>query len=547
MTTTPETSVRPAGAWPAASFLLLPAIDLKDGRCVRLRQGDLSQATAYGDDPVAVALRWQAEGAQALHVVDLDGAAAGEPRHLQVLRRMTSALSIPVQFGGGLRTPEAVADALAAGAARAVVGTAAILSPALLAGLLRDHPGRVVVALDARDGRVATHAWQGDSGLDLEEAARTLLGLGLREVLYTDISRDGMLTGADLAGTLRLARLGLRVLASGGVARLDEVRCFAGLSRQGVAGAVVGKALYDGALQLPDALRAVQEEAGSGLTRRIVPCLDVKDGRVVKGVRFTALRDAGDPAEMAAAYDRAGADELVFYDISASAEGRRTTVEVVARAAAEAFIPLTVGGGIADLEDIRRLLRAGADKVSVNTQAVLHPDLVARGAERFGSQCIVVGVDTRRVYEGQRWTGRWEVVTHGGRRPTGRDLLEWVAEAERLGAGELVVNSIDADGTENGYDLELNRTVADRVSIPVVASGGAGTPEDFYRVLTEGGADAALAASLFHFGRLTVAGLKEYLAERGVPVRPVAAPPTPAAAPHRPEMPAPERPEEGEA
>lgn len=530
MTTHWETEAQPAaagpsGAWPSSSFLLLPAIDLKGGRCVRLQQGDLTRPAVYSDDPVAMALRWQEEGARALHVVDLDGAASGEPRHLEVLRRLTRALSIPVQFGGGLRTSGAVAAALDAGAARVVVGTAAVLRPLWTADLLRRHPDRVVVAVDARQGRVATHGWQEDSGLGLEDAGRTLLGLGVKEVLYTDIPRDGMLTGADTDGARRLAALGLRVLASGGVSRLDEVRALAGLSRQGVAGAVVGKALYEGKLCLPEALRAAREAAGSGLTRRIVPCLDVRDGRVVKGVRFTALRDAGDPAELAAAYDRAGADELVFYDISASPSGRRAMPEVVARVAAEAFIPLTVGGGIADLEDIRRLLRAGADKVSINTQAVLHPDLIARGADRFGSQCITVGVDTRRVYDGARWTGRWEVVTHGGRRPAGRDLLDWVTEAERLGAGELVLNSMDADGTADGYDLELNRAVADRVAIPVVASGGAGRLEDFYRVLTEGGADAALAASLFHFGRLTIAEVKQYLAERGVPVRWAAAPP----------------------
>ncbi|MHB9144816.1 MAG: imidazole glycerol phosphate synthase subunit HisF [Symbiobacteriia bacterium] len=259
--------------------------------------------------------------------------------------------------------------------------------------------------------------------------------------------------------------------------------------------------------------------AGSGLARRIIPCLDVKDGRVVKGVRFEGLRDAGDPVALARLYDQAGADELVFYDISAAAEGRSTMIDVVARTAAEAFIPLTVGGGIGSVGDIRDLLRAGADKVSINSQAVADPGLLARGAERFGAQCIVLGVDARRVFEGGRWTGRWEVVTHGGRRPAGLDLLEWVTLAERLGAGEIVLNSIDADGTQGGYDLAATRAVADAVRVPVVASGGAGKLDDFCQALTVGGADAALAASLFHYGTLTIAAVKEYLAAQGVPVR----------------------------
>lgn len=515
--------VQAAPAWPAEPFLLLPAIDLQGGRCVRLRQGDLSHATAYGDDPVAMARRWQGAGARALHVVDLDGAAEGEPRHLDVLRRMAAAVQIPIQYGGGLRRSEAVAAAVEAGAARVVIGTRAATDPDFVADLTARFPGRIVVALDARDGRLATHGWQQDSGLSLAAVAESLQQRGVAEVIYTDIRRDGMLAGPDAAGALELAHAGLRVLASGGVRETPDLMALARMAPQGIVGAIVGKALYEGILDLGTARvavnGAVNGAATSALTRRIVPCLDVKEGRVVKGVRFAQLRDAGDPVELAALYDRSGADEMVFYDISASAEGRRTMVEVVARTAAEAFIPLTVGGGIANLEDIRRLLQAGADKISINTQAVLDPGLIARGADRFGSQCIVLGVDTRRVYEDDRWTGRWEVVTHGGRRPTGRDLLKWVTEAERLGAGEVVLNSIDGDGTRDGYDIDLTRAVAERVKIPVVASGGAGKLEDFYEVLTAGHADAALAASLFHFGELTIGAVKEYLAAREVPVR----------------------------
>jgi cyclase len=253
------------------------------------------------------------------------------------------------------------------------------------------------------------------------------------------------------------------------------------------------------------------------LARRLIPCLDIDAGRVVKGVRFADTDPVGDPVLLARRYDREGADELVFYDISASAQGRQTTLETVSATAAVAFIPLTVGGGVDSVEQMRRLLRAGADKVSVNSAAVADPDLVARGADKFGSQCIVLSIDARRRPDPQ---GGWEVVTHGGRRPTGLDALEWAVRGVALGAGELVLNSIDSDGTRAGYDLEFCRAVSTRVGVPVIASGGAGRADDFLEVLTQGAADAALAASVFHRGEIGLGELKRYLAAHGVPVRP---------------------------
>ena len=268
------------------------------------------------------------------------------------------------------------------------------------------------------------------------------------------------------------------------------------------------------------------------LTRRIIPCLDVKDGRVVKGISFLNHRDAGDPVALAAAYDAAGADELVFYDITASSDERATMIDVVERTAAQVFIPLTVGGGIRTVEDMYRMLRAGADKISINTAAVLTPNLIADGAKRFGSQCIVLSIDARRVPSEEleapsderdnRAAGtRWEVFTHTGAnaRVTGLDAVEWARRGVELGAGEIVINSMDADGTHAGYDLELLRAISDRVGVPVIASGGAGTPAHLYTGLVEGHADAVLAASIFHFGTYTIADVKQYLAERGVPIR----------------------------
>jgi cyclase len=251
-------------------------------------------------------------------------------------------------------------------------------------------------------------------------------------------------------------------------------------------------------------------------TKRIIPCLDVDRGRVVKGVKFLGIRDAGDPAECARAYHQQGADELVFLDITASAEARPILLEVVQKTAEEVFLPLTVGGGIRSVQNARELLRAGADKVSLNTAAVQRPELISEVANAFGCQCVVLAIDARR-----RSSGGWEVTTHGGRQSTTLDALAWAREGVQRGAGEILLTSMDADGTKAGYDLELTRTISSSVTVPVIASGGAGTPEHFAEVLSPAtGADAALAASLFHFGELTVPQVKSYLQKKGVPVRP---------------------------
>ena len=250
--------------------------------------------------------------------------------------------------------------------------------------------------------------------------------------------------------------------------------------------------------------------------KRVIPCLDVDGGRVVKGVRFTGLRDAGDPAELAAHYDREGADELVFLDITASAEERRILLDVVARTADEVFIPLTVGGGVRSVEDVQELLSHGADKVSVNTAAISDPELIRRCAEVFGSQCLVLAIDARRR-EGEE--AGWEVYSHGGRRATGRDAVAWAVEGERLGAGEILLTSMDRDGTLDGYDVELLGAVSGAVRLPVIASGGAGSAEHMRQALTAGGAEAALAASIFHFGELSIRQVKEELAAAGLEVR----------------------------
>ena len=250
-------------------------------------------------------------------------------------------------------------------------------------------------------------------------------------------------------------------------------------------------------------------------TKRIIPCLDVNNGRVVKGTNFVNLRDAGDPVDVAALYDKAGADELVFLDITASSDRRETTVELVRRVAEKVFIPFTVGGGIRTVDDFKNLLREGADKISINSSAIDNPRLISDAADKFGSQCVVVAIDAKRRADGSGWN----IYKMGGRVDTGIDALEWAVKANKLGAGEILLTSMDCDGVKQGYDIELTRTIAENVSIPVIASGGAGSKEHFYEALTEGKADAALAASLFHYKELEISDLKDYLAQRGVSVR----------------------------
>ncbi len=251
------------------------------------------------------------------------------------------------------------------------------------------------------------------------------------------------------------------------------------------------------------------------ITKRIIPCLDVHNGRVVKGVNFVNLIDAGDPVEIAAAYDKAGADEVVFLDITASSDNRETTVDMVRRVAQKVFIPFTVGGGIRTVDDFKAILREGADKVSVNSAAIMNPSLISEAAQKFGSQCVVVAIDAKRRADGSGWN----IYKNGGRVDMGIDAVEWAMKAERLGAGEILLTSMDCDGTKNGYDIELTRTISEHVSIPVIASGGAGKPEHFYDAFAAGKADAALAASLFHFKELEIAEVKQYLRDKGVSVR----------------------------
>lgn len=488
---------------------LLPAIDLRHGKAVRLLQGDEARATVYRDDPRALLAELAAAGVSRVHVVDLD-AALGEAPQRELVAAMLRIFP-RIQLGGGLRSPEAIAGALAAGCDRVVVGSLLPRDPAGFAELARRHPGRIVPALDVAGGQVKIAGWKEAAGFSLEDLCRALRGLPCPAVLVTDVERDGMLAGPNFALTRRVSRLaGLPALLSGGIGSLGDLARGAAIPE--IAGAVAGKALYEGRFTLSEALAACAAPS-THLTRRVVPCLDVAGGRVVKGVRFQDLADQGDPAETAARYAAQGADEIVFLDVTAAPEGRETDLEWVRRTAEQVFVPLTVGGGVRSVEDGRRLLHAGADKVGVNSAAVARPELLGELARRFGSQCVVLSVDARRRPE-----GGWEVVTQGGRQATGLDALEWIRRGAESGAGELLLTSIDRDGTRGGYDLDLLAEAASAVEIPVIASGGAGTPDHLAGALAAGAA-AVLAASIFHQGTYTVGEVKAALAAAGFPIR----------------------------
>ena len=487
-------------------MLIIPAVDLRGGKCVRLVEGKPEQETVYSDQPAEMALRWQELGAKWLHVVDLDGAFAGEPRNLTAIRDILAKVKMPVQIGGGIRTLETAARLLELGATRVIFGSAAILKPEIISEACARFGDAVVVGIDARDGRVAIEGWGQTVEQSALELAREMQNRGVKRVVFTDIRRDGTLIGPNLEATGELARAtGLKVVASGGVSTLDDLRGVKKLERFGVDSVIIGKSLYAGTVDLKEALALT--------AKRVIPCLDLAGGRVVKGVNFVNLKDAGDPVELAAYYAEAGADEIVFLDITASHEQRKTLLDVVKRAASRLSVPYTVGGGISTLEDVQTILEAGAAKVSISTAAVKTPELIAAAAARFGGHRIVVAVDVKQTNPDQ-----WEVYIHGGRTATGLDAVAWAKQVETLGAGEILLTSMDRDGTKDGYDLAATRAVSRSVGIPVVASGGVGQLAHLAAGLKEGEADAVLAASIFHFGQHTIKETKAYLQAQNLDV-----------------------------
>ena len=461
---------RPAAAVQLhGAVILLPAVDIRDGRAVRLRQGDFDDETVYAEDPLEAARAFVEAGARFLHVVDLDGAKAGEPANLHHLRRIKDKLDVAVEYGGGLRSLVSIREALAAGAERVVLGTAALTDPEFLDEALATWDPRVLVAIDARGGQVSVAGWTKETQMQPAELIERLQRRGVQRFVFTNVDRDGMLEGPDLDEVVRISEVVRgRFLYSGGIGSLEDLVALRDLRLVNLAGVISGKALYERRFTVADGNAALAAEVM--LLKRVIPCLDVDKGRVVKGIEFVNIRDAGDPVELAARYQDEGADEIVFLDITASHERRETVAELARRCADDVFIPFTIGGGIRSVEDAQAVLDAGSDKVSVNSAAVARPELIGEMADVFGAQCVVLAIDARR-----RADGDYEVLVNGGRTETGREAIEWAREGVERGAGEILLTSMDRDGTEDGYELELTRRVADAVEVPVIASGGAGT------------------------------------------------------------------------
>jgi cyclase len=494
---------------------VIPSLDLLSGNVVRLRHGDFTRVTAYGD-PETVLRDLDVPRGSRLHLVDLEASRTGRPIETAAVRRLAQH-DLRVQVGGGIRSVHDAQTWLDCGAEKIVVGTVAADAPEMMRALV-DAVGaeRIIAAVDVRDGVVRVDGWQRAARASLDDVLASLAALGITEILVTDISKDGVMRGPSFALYRELARRHeeaasrpLSVIASGGVSTVGDVVSLARIPNVGAC--VIGRALLDRRIDLSTArARAAVPRA---IPERVIPCLDVRDGRVVKGVNFENIRDAGDPVECALRYEAEGADELVILDISATDTGRTTALETVRHVADALFIPLTVGGGVRSIEDFRALLRAGADRVAINTAAIRNPQLIADCAREFGVQAVVLSCDAKRTGDG------WRATMRSGKELTELDAVEWCRRAEELGTGEILLTSVDRDGTNTGFDVELLRAVTGVVKINVIASGGAGQLEHFREAVESGGARAVLAASLFHDRRLTIGDVKRYLQREGIPVR----------------------------
>ncbi len=486
-------------------MLIIPAIDIMGGKCVRLLRGDFEEKKVYNENPIFVAEKFAKQGAPMLHVIDLDGAKAGYPVNQNLIAKMRKKVKIPLQVGGGIRQEKDARFYLDSGIERIVIGTVAASDQKFLQNLVNFYGAKsIIVAIDIENGNVVTNGWQKNTALEYRKFAKNLKKIGISEIIATDISRDGTLTSPNFEMISQLKNLGLKVIASGGISNLRSLQI---LKKLNIEGAIIGKALYEGKILLCEALK------NSALTKRIIPCLDVKDGRVVKGKRFLNLKDAGDPGKLGEKYSKKGADELVFLDITASKENRDTIYRMVEKVAKKVSIPFTVGGGIKSVEEMRRILKCGADKITINTAAILNPKLIKEGAKNFGSQCIVVAIDAKKVGK------NYKVFIKGGSEETELDAIDWAKKVEKLGAGEILLTSMDRDGIKQGYDLKLIEKVSTSVNIPVIASGGAGTLQHLLEAFEKGKADSVLLASMLHFQEVTIAKVKKFLRKNGISIR----------------------------
>lgn len=490
-------------------MLIIPAIDIINGKCVRLTQGNFNLIKKYSSNPVQVAKAFTKNGATRIHIVDLDGAKLGLPMNFDIIKSIREATPAILEVGGGIRNYKTAQNYLDLGIDKIIIGTKAINNSKLLKKLIYQYGNqRIIVSLDINENKIFINGWQNGTKQDYIDVAKKLKKIGIQEIICTDISRDGMLSNPNLEPIKNLQKLGFQVIISGGVANLDTIKK---LQNQAFYGAIIGKAIYENRINLSTALTLTKIK--NNLTKRIIPCLDVKNGMVVKGIKFKNLNTAGYPIILGKKYAESGADELVFLDISATLEKRKTICEMVNKIAQNIFIPFTVGGGIKSIKDIRAVLKAGADKVAINTAGVLRPKLIANACKKFGSQCIVVAIDAKK------YNNVYYVYINAGKTKTKIKVIDWARRVEKLGAGEILLTSIDRDGTKIGFDTELLRQITSTINIPVIASGGAGKMIDFKNALMDGQADAVLAASLFHSETLKIKDLKNYLQKSNIKMR----------------------------
>lgn len=496
----------------STSTEIIPAIDLIDGKCVRLNQGDYDQRTEYDSNPIQMAQEFEAQGASVIHVIDLDGAKEGRLCNEETVLKIAQSVQIPVQTGGGIRSYDDAQMLLQNGVKRIILSTSALKNPELIEKLVENFGAdRIIISVDAKNGMVATDGWREVSTTPVDNFLEELKSLGITTIIFTDIEQDGMLSGPNFNSISKVQKSGLKVIVAGGVSSQEDVEK---LKKMNVNGVIIGKAIYEGHINLSDVTNNnFNILPQNGLTKRIVACMDIDKGRVVKGTNYQELKDAGDPVELAKMYSQMGIDELVFLDITATIEKRKTLIELVQRISQNITIPFTVGGGIKSIEDIRAMLAHGADKVAIESAAVINPEFIKEAAQTFGSQCIVISISPKKLGD------TWQIYIKGGRENTGIDAIAFCKKMEKLGAGELLVNSLDRDGTKKGYDLELLNTISKSVNIPIIASSGAGTKEHFLEAFTEGKCDAVLAAGIFHSQEIHIPELKEYLFSHNISLR----------------------------
>ncbi len=494
-------------------MIIIPAIDIFDGKCVRLTQGDFNRSKMYDENPIAVAQEFERQGAQFLHIIDLEGAKERRPMNKDAILAIVKAVQIPIQVGGGIRSYDDVKAYLENGVSRIILSSIVIENPKMLEKLVKEFGGsKIVFSLDIRDGQFASAGWKDLEKKSVADIIEFIKTIGIETIVVTDIAKDGMLEGPNFGLMRQMLNEKFEIITAGGVSSTSDLL---ELKKIGVKSVIIGKALYEGKVNLQEAISLTKPL--SNLTKRIIPCLDVKDGKVVKGIRFRDHVVIGDIVELAKRYSSQGADELVFYDITASTEARTVSIDWIKKIAQVINIPFCVACGISSVNDARRILQSGADKISINSPALENPDLINDLVREFGSQAVVVGIDSLK--EGNDYFVKQYTGDPAKTQRTKWLTFDWALEVQKRGAGEIVLNCMNQDGTRNGYDIDQLNVLSKLLTIPVVASGGAGSAEDFIKVFQETNVDAGLAASIFHSGHVLIPDLKKVLQQNNISVR----------------------------